>query len=531
MASVEQKLWNIFTYYTLHGNPLDPEHMRSQQFVKFCKTCQIVGSGTSTAAEPLVVADVVVAYTAEVKRKRPAGTPRTGQKMDFSDFLTALMKLSARVYPGEKRASVDAAFEKLLLNNVLPFAESRSPAELDITEHEGNPELEDLRDIFNDALEQIFQYYATGADVARGSRGAHDSRGFTGTSPSRGSPSRGSPGHMGRTGASFGAASSTASSFMGRASNSMKNALSYAGFLKFAADFDLSSSVILSTLELGQIYLASLREVDPEAHIRKLTFDEFWDALLRCAIVAYSKISKSGVADKLKGLFLYMWRAINRSVPRAVTERRSVTTYAGDLMSGAMLFNKRFTALWQDDDFRDYLSPEAAEEESGRAVLRRLMHSGVGGAGASRLSDSGGDFGTPGGAGSPGDYGAAAAGRSAGGSPPPPRYGGADYASEGSFADRYGAAAADAGTGPASAPGSAPQPPEDADFAAARPGSAAAYGASPGRADESRQHYDASRARLAGLEPPAAASAGFGDPYRLPGQRGSPAGPGRGWTG
>ena len=28
MASVEQKLWNIFTYYTLHGNPLDPEHMR-----------------------------------------------------------------------------------------------------------------------------------------------------------------------------------------------------------------------------------------------------------------------------------------------------------------------------------------------------------------------------------------------------------------------------------------------------------------------------------------------------------------------
>ena len=28
MASVEQELWNIFTFYTLHGNPLDPEHMR-----------------------------------------------------------------------------------------------------------------------------------------------------------------------------------------------------------------------------------------------------------------------------------------------------------------------------------------------------------------------------------------------------------------------------------------------------------------------------------------------------------------------
>lgn len=28
MSSVEQDLWLIFTYYTLHGNPLDPEHMR-----------------------------------------------------------------------------------------------------------------------------------------------------------------------------------------------------------------------------------------------------------------------------------------------------------------------------------------------------------------------------------------------------------------------------------------------------------------------------------------------------------------------
>lgn len=28
MAGVEQELWNIFTYYTLHGDPLDPEHMR-----------------------------------------------------------------------------------------------------------------------------------------------------------------------------------------------------------------------------------------------------------------------------------------------------------------------------------------------------------------------------------------------------------------------------------------------------------------------------------------------------------------------
>lgn len=32
--------------------------------------------------------------------------------------------------------------------------------------------------------------------------------------------------------------------------------------------------------------------------------------------------------------------------------RRSVSTYAGDLLSGAMLFNKRFTAAWAADGRR-----------------------------------------------------------------------------------------------------------------------------------------------------------------------------------
>ncbi len=40
------------------------------------------------------------------------------------------------------------------------------------------------------------------------------------------------------------------------------------------------------------------------------------------------------------------------SVPKAFDARRSVSTYLGDLMSGAMLFNKRFTAQWAADGYR-----------------------------------------------------------------------------------------------------------------------------------------------------------------------------------
>lgn len=103
---------------------------------------------------------------------------------------------------------------------------------------------------------------------------------------------------------------------------------------------------------------------------------EFWEAMVRCALVAYSKISDATIIDRIRGLFLYMWRAINRSVPRAFSERRNVSTYAGDLLSGAMLFNKRFTAAWAADGYRDYLSPDATPLESGKAVLNRLLKKG-----------------------------------------------------------------------------------------------------------------------------------------------------------
>ena len=55
-----QEIWNIFTFYSLHGNPLDPEHIRATQFVKLARDCQIVGSSLSEADPPLMDADVQV---------------------------------------------------------------------------------------------------------------------------------------------------------------------------------------------------------------------------------------------------------------------------------------------------------------------------------------------------------------------------------------------------------------------------------------------------------------------------------------
>jgi hypothetical protein len=55
--------------------------------LKLAKDCQIIGTTVVTEA------DTYVAYTAEVKRKERVGIKR----MNYNDFLTALMKLSTKV--------------------------------------------------------------------------------------------------------------------------------------------------------------------------------------------------------------------------------------------------------------------------------------------------------------------------------------------------------------------------------------------------------------------------------------------------
>jgi len=129
--------------------------------------------------------------------------------------------------------------------------------------------------------------------------------------------------------------------------------------------------VLLTTYELGDIFLSSLKFSDAE--LRALSYTEFLQALVRCALVAYSKISESTILDKIRGLFLYMWRSINKNVPRAWDGKRKGSTYTGDLLAGAAIFNRRFTAQWAADGHRDYLAPPPVVQETGRIGLDRVL--------------------------------------------------------------------------------------------------------------------------------------------------------------
>ena len=142
--------------------------------------------------------------------------------------------------------------------------------------------------------------------------------------------------------------------------------MGHAAFLAFAEDFGLSSDAVLSTIELGDIFLTA---VDADVGLGGLTLLGLWEALVRCALVALGKISDATILNKLRSLLLHMWRASSETVPRAFADGRR----SADVLAAAMLFNKRFTAQWAADGYRDYLSPEARAPESGQSMLDRLM--------------------------------------------------------------------------------------------------------------------------------------------------------------
>jgi hypothetical protein len=160
-------------------------------------------------------------FLAEVKRRDRRFT-ETQAQMTYNDFLNALMRLAEKLY--FKADTIDDAFQQLLMENVLPLASRRSPDP--VAKHLEDPEVIGLFEYFDDSLYFLYSFYASAADAKR--------RRNTKSTKSR------------------------------RRVNTMKECLGYNEFL----NFHLSSNVILSTLEIGDIYLSSIKATDGEENIR-----------------------------------------------------------------------------------------------------------------------------------------------------------------------------------------------------------------------------------------------------------------------
>jgi hypothetical protein len=65
MVAIEEILWNIFTFYSLNGNPKDPSKLHMMSLLKFCK--DIMAMDNTMAEVAITQADLQLVYAAAIK--------------------------------------------------------------------------------------------------------------------------------------------------------------------------------------------------------------------------------------------------------------------------------------------------------------------------------------------------------------------------------------------------------------------------------------------------------------------------------
>lgn len=249
------------------------------------------------------------------------------------------MRIAERCYPSCN--SPEEAMQQLLMDNILPLALRRKP--VSVMSIMRQPVIEELFRYYEDALNQLFRFYATASAKSASSKSLlkttsaqvktfDDQRKIIERLQDAGKKS---------------------------SENSLSNSIGYTDFVRFSGDFGLQSSMGLTMLDLGDIYLSIISMQNFETSVRKMTFREFWEALVRSSLIAFKNVPGLLPEEKVKSMFLYMWRHIQESVQEQVNGTMSsgggMNTYKGGLIRGAQILNERFIAAWAKDGYKDYL--------------------------------------------------------------------------------------------------------------------------------------------------------------------------------
>ncbi|CAM9404990.1 unnamed protein product [Ectocarpus sp. 4 AP-2014] len=119
MNGVDDELWNIFTFYSLRGNPLDLTRLSVNQFLRLARDCQIVNGGDTASNGGLRAAEANLAFASVIQGRtkvvskdrwarthqdiaRPPGADIKGatdkSRLTYPEFLDALMVLGERMF-------------------------------------------------------------------------------------------------------------------------------------------------------------------------------------------------------------------------------------------------------------------------------------------------------------------------------------------------------------------------------------------------------------------------------------------------
>ncbi|KAH8066745.1 hypothetical protein JL720_12595 [Aureococcus anophagefferens] len=359
-ASIEGQLWLVFTFYTIRGNASDPERLTAAALSRLCKDCQMYSKavhGNAISERQVEVACAALrrrsvdrarqgavkqalgdsdAFGAEREVYRSRGA-RGGSGLShaegawrgltFREFLNALVLFAERLFPVEgsdrdramtelaaleergkprsgtyvaasqRSRSREEAFERLLMECVLPLASRRVPAELGGALDDAD--VLEIRDAFEDELFELFAFYAARSQAkteAVDAQSAPDWSEYTLGSDERAA-----------TRTLHGAGDRARYERLKRRSAHV--ALHWEDFGRFARDFGLAGGSLLSAVDSARASVGDAAGCRKGWRQRRLHFDGFWETLVRCALV-YGAAAPPAVpvAEKVKALLLFLYK-------------------------------------------------------------------------------------------------------------------------------------------------------------------------------------------------------------------------------
>lgn len=150
VASIEEELWRIFTFYSLQSNPIQLEFWSTKTFLRFARETQIIAATNSNIhgkaccgiSVPIVELEIKSLLTKSKISFRLLEID-VNEAIDFGVFLQLLSRLAPKVclflfdivvyclvlfiQQLYDRDNVAVANRRLLLENVLPLSNRRIP--------------------------------------------------------------------------------------------------------------------------------------------------------------------------------------------------------------------------------------------------------------------------------------------------------------------------------------------------------------------------------------------------------------------
>ncbi|GMF17009.1 unnamed protein product [Phytophthora fragariaefolia] len=388
-----EELWRIFTFYCVNGDSMELECLKAHQFNKLLRDSRVFGGHLTPA-----MVDII--YTSETK-----GRLQTSGKMNYEEFLNALVKVARAAHTKGNRASCssskllcdseeeDELFQRLVMDHILPLA-SRWPTStwLQHTQRLRRPEIVSFISKFLEPLVEMFMFYAKSyVTNASGVKEFYMSYGdytkfindfcFANLQLSSveaahvflascSSP----PFH----GALFEAAASGNNKTHAMDCNDSSSHTSES--LSVSADPCTSaSSGIASIQRILESVEGVVAYAFPQNQVGRMCMgvSAFLDALGRTGLTAFTKTRTLKTIHCVKGVFHHLSRGLTRSrVLEILKNHGSTSVHATKFYSGSVAFNNKFVDMWRYEGSPDYLTLDTINGYSGSPDAK-ILSSGV----------------------------------------------------------------------------------------------------------------------------------------------------------